>query len=238
MKNINLELFERYQIQPYSGPHALTSQLKQGVDRKHRKISPSIEQAIKDSGLQDGMTISFHHSFRGGDKTINLVMQALAEMGFKDLTLASSSLSDIHSPLVEHIKNGVVKKIYTSGLRGDLAEEISRGLMEEPIHIHSHGGRVHLVETGELNIDVAFLGVSTSDEFGNANAVSGKAKCGSLGYAQIDAQYAQYTVLLTEELVTFPNQPASIAQDQVDAIVQVESVGDASKIGGGATRMT
>ena len=238
MKNINLELFERYQIQPYSGPHALTPQLKQGVDRKHRKISPSIEQAIKDSGLQDGMTISFHHSFRGGDKTINLVMQALAEMGFKDLTLASSSLSDIHSPLVEHIKNGVVKKIYTSGLRGDLAEEISRGLMEEPIHIHSHGGRVHLVETGELNIDVAFLGVSTSDEFGNANAVSGKAKCGSLGYAQIDAQYAQYTVLLTEELVPFPNQPASIAQDQVDAIVQVESVGDASKIGGGATRMT
>ncbi|OLQ95499.1 citrate lyase subunit alpha [Vibrio panuliri] len=238
MKNINLELLTRYNIQPYSGPYGLAPQLSMGAERKMRKVCQSIEEAINNSGLQDGMTISFHHSFRGGDKVVNLVMQVIADMGFKGLTLASSSLSDVHAPLVEHIKNGVVRKIYTSGMRGELAEEISRGLMEEPVHIHSHGGRVHLVESGEVSIDVAFLGVSTSDEFGNANAVSGKAKCGSLGYAQIDAQYANYTVLLTEELVAFPNQPASIAQDNVDAIVKVESVGDASKIGGGATRMT
>ncbi len=238
MKNINLELLTRYNIQPYSGPYGLAPQLSMGAERKMRKVCQSIEEAINNSGLQDGMTISFHHSFRGGDKVVNLVMQVIADMGFKGLTLASSSLSDVHAPLVEHIKNGVVRKIYTSGMRGELAEEISRGLMEEPVHIHSHGGRVHLVESGEVSIDVAFLGVSTSDEFGNANAVSGKAKCGSLGYAQIDAQYAHYTVLLTEELVAFPNQPASIAQDNVDAIVKVESVGDASKIGGGATRMT
>ncbi|MEA7538919.1 hypothetical protein ONQ62_29065, partial [Salmonella enterica subsp. enterica serovar Virginia] len=41
--------------------------------------------------------------------------------------------------------NGVVSRIYTSGLRGPLAEEISRGLLAEPVQIHSHGGRVHLV---------------------------------------------------------------------------------------------
>jgi len=238
MKNINLELLERHQLEPYTCPHRLTPHLIHSENKKQRKLFRTLESAIENSGLKDGMTISFHHSFRGGDKTINMVMDVLAEMGFKQLTLASSSLSDVHSPLVGHIKNGVVKKIYTSGLRGELAEEISRGLMEEPIHIHSHGGRVHLVESGELNIDVAFLAVSTSDEFGNANAVSGRARCGSLGYAKIDAQYAKHTILLTEQIVEFPNQPASIAQDDVDGIVEVASVGDASKIGGGATRMT
>jgi citrate lyase alpha subunit len=41
--------------------------------------------------------------------------------------------------------------------------------MAEPVQIHSHGGRVKLLQDGELNIDVAFLGVPCSDEFGNAN---------------------------------------------------------------------
>ena len=37
----------------------------------HRKLCSSLEEAIKRSGLQDGMTISFHHGFREGDKVIN-----------------------------------------------------------------------------------------------------------------------------------------------------------------------
>ena len=45
-------------------------------------------------------------------------------------------------------------------------------------------------------------------------------------------------MLLTEEFVEYPHHPISIAQDQVDLIVQVEAVGDPKKIGGGATRMT
>ena len=45
-------------------------------------------------------------------------------------------------------------------------------------------------------------------------------------------------VLLTEELVEFPNAPASISQDQVDYIVKVEQVGDPSKISVGAARVT
>ncbi|MUZ06771.1 citrate lyase subunit alpha, partial [Shigella flexneri] len=95
---------------------------------RDHKLCASLEEAIRRSGLRDGMTVSFHHAFRGGDLTINLVMETIAKMGFKNLTLASSSLSDCHAPLVEHIRNGVVSRIYTSGLRGPLAEEISRGL--------------------------------------------------------------------------------------------------------------
>lgn len=203
-----------------------------------RKLCDSLETAILRSGLQNGMTVSFHHAFRGGDFIVNMVMDKLAEMGFKDLVLASSSLIDTHHPLITHIKNGVIRKIYTSGLRGQLADEISKGLMDEPVNIHSHGGRVHLIKQGEIAIDVAFLGVPACDEFGNANGFSGKSKCGSLGYAKVDAEYAKTVVLLTEQLVPYPHHPASIAQDSVDWIVQVDAVGDPQKIGGGATRMT
>ncbi|WP_261858551.1 citrate lyase subunit alpha [Photobacterium sanguinicancri] len=208
------------------------------IAQQQRKVRSDLKNAIQASGLQNGGTVSFHHAFRGGDQLINNVMNTIANMGFKNLTLASSSLTDCHSPLERHIKTGVITKIYTSGIRGQLAEEISHGLMAQPVEIHSHGGRVHLIQSGELKIDVAFLGAPTSDIFGNANAVSGSARCGSLGYAKVDAQYAKHTIVLTEQLVDYPNSPASIAQDCVDSVVVVDQLGDPSKIGGGATRMT
>ncbi|CFB67109.1 citrate lyase subunit alpha [Yersinia enterocolitica] len=224
---------------PSYRPYQNTSKANlQAQKPRNIKMCDSLENVIRRSGLQDGMTISFHHAFRAGDLTLNLVMNAIAAMGFKNLRLASSSLSDCHSPLVEHIRNGVVSEIYTSGLRGPLAEEISRGLLAKPVQIHSHGGRVNLIESGELTIDVAFIGVPACDEFGNTNGFSGTACCGSLGYARVDAEYAGCVVLLTEAVVAYPHHPASIAQDQVDLIVQVEQVGDADKIGADTTRMT
>ncbi|HDL7015171.1 TPA: citrate lyase subunit alpha [Yersinia enterocolitica] len=224
---------------PSYRPYQNTSKANlQAQKPRNIKMCDSLENVIRRSGLQDGMTISFHHAFRAGDLTLNLVMNAIAAMGFKNLRLASSSLSDCHSPLVEHIRNGVVSEIYTSGLRGPLAEEISRGLLAKPVQIHSHGGRVNLIESGELTIDVAFIGVPACDEFGNTNGFSGAACCGSLGYARVDAEYAGCVVLLTEAVVAYPHHPASIAQDQVDLIVQVAQVGDADKIGADTTRMT
>jgi citrate lyase subunit alpha/citrate CoA-transferase len=62
-------------------------------------------------------------------------MNVIAKMGFKNLTLASSSLASVHDPVIEHIKNGVVTQIYTSGLRSKLGEAISKGLMEKPVQI-------------------------------------------------------------------------------------------------------
>lgn len=217
-------------LTPYAGVTAKSPWLASESEKRQRKIFDSLETAIRRSGLQNGMTISFHHAFRGGDKVVNMVVAKLAEMGFRDLTLASSSLIDAHWPLIEHIKNGVIRQIYTSGLRGKLGEEISAGLMENPVQIHSHGGRVQLIQSGELSIDVAFLGVPCCDEFGNANGFSGKSRCGSLGYARVDAEHAKCVVLLTEEWVDYPNYPASIAQDQVDLIVQVDEVGDPQKL--------
>jgi len=222
----------------FAGAYAQTPYLADSERKLHRKRCGSLEEAINRSGLKDGMTISFHHAFREGDKVINTVVDAVARMGFKNLTLASSSLLNCHDPLVEHIKNGVITGIYSSGLRGKLGEAISNGLMEVPAQIHSHGGRVHLIQSGELQIDVAFLGVSCCDEFGNANGSRGKLSCGSLGYAKVDAQYARTVVLLTPEIVPFPNYPASVSQDRVDLIVQREDIGDPSLIGVGAARIT
>ena len=103
-----------------------------------RKVCPDIEAAVRACNLSDGMTVSFHHAYRGGDFILNQVMDVLADMGFRNLTVAASSLSGCHDPLIGHIQNGVVRKIYTSGLRGKLGEFISQGHMQEPVEIHSH----------------------------------------------------------------------------------------------------
>ena len=196
----------------------------------------SLEEAIRRSGLKDGMTISFHHHFRGGDKVVNMVVDKLAEMGFKNLHLAASSLSDVHAPLIEHIRAGVITKISTSGLRGTLADAISRGLMEEPVVFRSHGGRGSAIASGELHIDVAFLGAPSSDELGNASGHGSKSVCGSLGYALPDARYASHVIVLTDDLVPYPNLPSGIRAADVESVVVVDSVGDSSKISAGAIR--
>ena len=196
----------------------------------------TLEEAIRRSGLKDGMTISFHHHFRGGDKVVNMVVDKLAEMGFKNLHLAASSLSDVHAPLIEHIRAGVITKISTSGLRGVLADAISRGLMEEPVVFRSHGGRGSAIASGELHIDVAFLGACSSDELGNATGHGSKSICGSLGYALPDARYASHVVVLTDDLVPYPNLPSGIRAADVESVVVVDSVGDSSKISAGAIR--
>ena len=130
---------------------------------QQNKVMPSLESAILATGLKDGMTISFHHHFRGGAHVVNQVVDTLARMGYKNLTLAASSLAAVHAPLIDHIKNGVITHIETSGLRGELAEQSSRGLMDFPIVFRSHGGRAAAIQSGELHIDVAFLGAPSCD---------------------------------------------------------------------------
>lgn len=206
------------------------------------KISESLEKAIKLSGLKDGMTISFHHHFRNGDYIINMVFDTLSKMGYKDLVLAASSLTDCHEPLIEHIKNGVIKRIETSGLRGELANQISNGLMNIPVIFRSHGGRAYAIASGEIKIDVAFLGAPSCDRAGNTNGFNRDGDtsydCGSLGYAMADAHYADKTIILTSNIVPYPNTPCQIPEVDVDYIVKVDEIGNSKGIASGATRFT
>ncbi|MBR3383246.1 MAG: citrate lyase subunit alpha [Clostridia bacterium] len=207
-----------------------------------KKVLPSIEEAIRRVGLKDGMTISFHHHFRNGDYVVNMVMDVIAKMGFKHLTLAASSLTDCHWPLIDHIKNGVIDHIETSGLRGKLGDAVSHGLMDFPVVFRSHGGRAAAIETGELHIDVAFLGAPSCDPYGNANGYNRDSEegscCGSLGYAKLDALYADKCIIITDHLVSFPNTPFGIPESQVDYVVKVDNIGDPNGIMSGATRFT
>ena len=209
---------------------------------EHNKVIPTLEEAITKCGLKDGMTISFHHHFRNGDNVINQVMDVIAKMGIKNLTLAASSLQECHSPLIEHIKNGVIRRIETSGMRGPLADAVSHGLMDIPVIFRSHGGRAAAIETGELHIDVAFLGAPTCDPYGNANGYNREGEegscCGSLGYAKLDALYADRCIIVTDLIVRYPNTPFGIPESQVDFVVKVDSIGDSEKIMSGATRYT
>lgn len=207
-------------------------------DRRESKLKASIRDAIEAAGLEDGMTISFHHHLRNGDYVTNMVVDEIAAMGIKNICLAPSSLSACHDHLIQHIESGVITSIQSSGLRSKLGEAISGGILETPTIIRSHGGRARAIEDGELHIDVAFIAAPSCDNQGNISGSMGPSACGSLGYAMVDCQYADTVVAITDNMVDFPNLPASIGQMYVDYIVEVDSIGDPSKIVSGAIRFS
>ena len=151
------------------------------------KMIQNLGDAIKASGLKDGMTISFHHHLRNGDFVLNMVLEEIAKLGLKDLTVQASSLFDCHAPLIDHIKSGVVTGIETNYMTGRLAKAVSEGLLKKPVRFRSHGGRPAAIDTGRVHIDVAFVAAPAADRMGNANGVSGPSACGSLGYAIPDS---------------------------------------------------
>ncbi|AMB99735.1 citrate lyase subunit alpha [Aerococcus urinaehominis] len=198
----------------------------------------SLEEAIKKTGLKDGMCVSFHHHFRNGDYTLPTVMKAIHNLGIKDLYICASSLGRAAKDIVPMIEDGTVTGISTSGVRDELGEAISRGKLKHPAMIRTHGGRVRAIESGEVHIDVAFIGAPTADELGNASGKGGNSECGVLSYADVDAKYADHVVVLTDTIVPVPNKSASIEAVDVDYVVEVDAVGDPSKIASGAIRLT
>ena len=209
------------------------------TNRSEKKLLQSIEQALDMTCLADGMTISFHHHLRNGDSVLMQVVEAIAQKGIKDLTICSSSLTKAHEGLIDYIKSGVVTGIQTSGLRGQLAKEVTENcILPKPVIFRTHGGRARAVEAGEVTIDIAFIAASCCDEMGNMNGKLGPSAFGSMGYPMVDAQYACQVVAITDNLVPYPASPVSIPETLVDYVVQVDSIGDNSLISAGATRMT
>lgn len=231
-------------VVPYQGPFAirpegrLTGPKIRMEKPRSEKLLKSIDQAIDATGLADGMTISFHHHFRNGDFVLNSVIAAIARKGIKDLTLAPSSLTDVNEAIIPFIEQGVITAIETSGARGKLGRLLTAGTLKRPVMIRSHGGRARAIECGDLQIDVAFIGAPACDLCGNINGVEGKSACGSMGYAMVDAAYADKVVAITDHLVPYPLVPISIPQTQVDYIVEVEAIGNPKGIASGALRIS
>lgn len=202
------------------------------------KVLENLDEALNKVNIKDGMTISFHHHLRNGDYVLNMVLDAIAKQGIKDITVAASSIFPVHAPMVEHIKSGVVTGIYANYMSGPVAEAVSKGLLKKPAVMQTHGGRPRAIESGDLHIDIAFVGAPTADSYGNINGVQGKSACGSLGYAVSDAEYADKVIAITDNLVPYPACPIEISQIFVDYVVKVDSIGNPEGIVSGTTKIT
>ena len=201
------------------------------------KVVGSLREAISAAGLRDGMTVSFHHHLRSGDYVINMVMNEIAAMGIKNLTVNASSLFDVHAPLAEHIKSGVITKIITDYMSAGLGKYISAGIMEQPVEFMTHGGRPTAIMQGKTPIDVAFVAAPAADGDGNCTGKIGRSACGSLGYAFVDAEYAKKTIIITDGLCEKLEEP-SIDGKFVDFVVCVDEIGDPRGIVSGTTTIT
>ena len=239
------EFIEHYgKVTPFAGAYAVTKDgVKTGarmksLPREEKKLVKDIKEAIVKSGLKDGMTVSFHHHMRNGDRVVNLVMQAIADMGIKDIRIAISGIFECHSPLVELIEQEVITQVVTNAFNpGPVAKAITAGRLKKPAILMTHGGRPRAILAGDLKIDVAFISSPSCDEMGNINGTEGKSACGYLSYAYADAEYANTVVAITDNLVPYPNCPIEITQEFVDMVVVVDSIGDPGGIVSGSTKV-
>ena len=165
------------------------------IDPTESKMVADIHEALVKCGIKDGMTLGFHHHFRNGDKVVNMVMEEVHKMGIKDITICASSLGSAHNPILPMIEDGTVTGIQSSGVRGKIGDAISNGKLKGYAIMRSHGGRVRAIESGDVHIDISFIGAPTCDEYGNCRAVGGKSDCGVLSYAVVDAKYADKMTL-------------------------------------------
>jgi len=237
------EIFAGQKRTPYSDPWSVqpdcnraTTALKR-VNPGSSKLVGNLSEAIIASGLKDGMTISTHHHLRNGDYLLNQLVKEIDSLGIRDIKIASSSVHVVHAELIPYIRKGVITGL-ECGVNGLIGELISKGELECPVIVRSHGGRARSVITGEVRIDVAFIAAPCCDDYGNMNGFSGPSACGSLGYAIPDAQHARVVVAVTDNLVPFPVAPISISQSYVDYVACVEKLGDPGKIVSSTTKIT
>lgn len=231
-------------LRPYKGAFATVptgrraggplKAIRPGAD----KVAPSLEEAIRRSGLRDGMTISFHHCFRDGDRLVLQVVEACTRLGIRDLRLFPTALFPCHEPLVRRIEDGTVSRIEGS-MNGPIGAFVSQGgKLGEPVVLRSHGGRWRAVACGEVKIDVAFIAASEADPYGNANGIHGPHACGPISFSTVDSWCANHVVVVTDHLVPYPALPPTIEQGYVDQVAVVDQVGDPAGIVTGTLRIT
>jgi citrate lyase subunit alpha/citrate CoA-transferase len=201
------------------------------------KRVPDLETALRQCGLHDGMVISSHHHLRDGDRVAMTVLEATAKMGVKNLVWFPSASFPSQKGAIELMQSGVIDHIEGS-MNGPLGDFCTQGKMRGMGVLRSHGGRWQAIQDGEVHIDIAVIAAPTADPFGNCDGSRGKSACGSLGFALADSIYADHVIAVTDNLVPFPCVPWQIQGNNVDYVVEVDSIGDPSRIVSGTTQIT
>ncbi len=207
--------------------------------KKHTYCSKvtDLTDALKKCGLKDGMCLSFHHQLRNGDFVINKTLEAVRSLGVKNIMMAQTAIFNVHEPVIDFIKDGVVNRIEGS-INGVVGDYISRNPLPYPVVLRSHGGRWAAVKTGEIHIDIAVIAASAADERGNCTGVIGKSAFGPISYSEIDAMCADHVIIVTDNVVDYPCKYQEIQERSVDYVAEVDSIGDPNKIMSGTTKIT
>jgi len=201
------------------------------------KVVKDLKTALKKAGLKNGMTISTHHHLRNGDVVTNSLFDVIKEMGIKNIHWYPSASFPVHSRLIKYLEDGTIHHIEGS-MNGPLGKFASEGKMKGVGVLRSHGGRYQAVQDGDVHIDIAVIAAPTADPFGNATGDRGPSGCGLLGFALGDSEYADRVIAVTDNLVSFPCVPWQIQGNNVDYVVEVDSLGDPEKIVSGTTQIT
>jgi citrate lyase subunit alpha/citrate CoA-transferase len=196
-----------------------------------------LETALRKCGLCDGMVISSHHHLRDGDRVALMALEAAARIGVKDLVWFPSASFPSQKSVIDLLASGAVEHIEGS-MNGPLGDYCTQGKMRGMGVLRSHGGRWQAIQDGEVHIDIAVIAAPTADSFGNCDGSHGKSACGSLGFALADSLYADRVIAVTDTLVPFPCIPWQIQGNNVDYVVEVDSIGDPVKIVSGTTQIT
>jgi citrate lyase subunit alpha / citrate CoA-transferase len=200
---------------------------------------PDFNKLLTKVDPQNGMRISFHHHLRMGDLVVKKVLDALQEFGLKNVILCVSSImGPACSAVLQAVRSGLISSIETTGLKSPLSEAVMGGDIPKPVVFRSHGGRARAIRTGEIPIDIAFIAASAVDREGNLNGTDGPNRFGSLGYAQVDAEYAGIVVAVTDFISAIKLDHIAIPARSVDYVVHIDSIGDNSILSGGSLRGT
>lgn len=222
---------------PFQGSKAKEAKKDYKFDKNVTMEEIDFDSLFEKLNFHDGMTISFHHHLRNGDYVLNIVMEEIHKRGFKDLTLAPTSIFNCHKPLVPMIEDGTVTSIYTSYMAGPVADAVSLGKLKNPAYITTHGGRPRSILEGELEIDVAFVAAPALDQSGAISGSEGPSACGSLGYAIADCLCAKKVVVFTDNLVDKVQKP-DLSGGFVGYYIKLDKIGDPVGIVSGTTQIT
>ncbi|MEF8880190.1 MAG: citrate lyase subunit alpha, partial [Candidatus Thermoplasmatota archaeon] len=197
----------------------------------------TLKEALKKSGLKNGMTLSFHHQLRNGDYVVNQTLDAVRELGVKNIRLAQTALFPVHKPVIEHIKEGTVTRIEGS-INGPVGDYVSKNPLPHPVVLRSHGGRWAAVKNDELHVDIAIIAASAADNRGNCTGLIGENTFGPICYSNVDAKYADHVIVVTDNLVERPCPLQEIHETDVDHVVETDKIGNPKNIVSGSLKVT